>query len=68
MVWCQIQSVSKLILHRLTLHWLHKKSMKINKSTRSHFYYFTALTLLYHAVSSAAVAVTHSKHTSTKGR
>lgn len=38
MVRCQIWCVSKLILHRLTLHWLHTKSIKIIKSTRSDFY------------------------------
>lgn len=38
MVRCQIWCVSKLILHRLTLHWLHTKFMKRNKSTRSYFY------------------------------
>lgn len=38
MVRCQIWCVSKLILHRLTLCWLHPNSMKIIKSTRSYIY------------------------------
>lgn len=48
MVWCQVWCVSKLILHRLTLNWLHTKPMKINKSMRSYFYllYSTGTTLL----------------------
>lgn len=37
MVRCQIWCVSKLILHRLTLYWLHTNFMKIIKSTRSYF-------------------------------
>lgn len=48
MVWCQVWCVSKLILHRLTLNWLHTKPMKINKSIRSYFYllYSAGTTLL----------------------
>lgn len=38
MVRCQIWCVSKLILHRVTLHWLHTKPIKTIKSTRSYFY------------------------------
>lgn len=58
MVWYQIWCVSKLILHRLTLHWQHTKPTKINRSTRRYFYNFILLIISYHAASSETVTAT----------